>query len=44
MDVFSRRQPLQDVLIAQVMAEQQDLVVHAEEAALWKLKRDGDMN
>lgn len=42
MDVFCRGQPLQDVLVVQVVAEQQDLVVHAKEAALWELERGGD--
>lgn len=43
MDVFCRGQPLQDVLVVQVVAEQQDLVVHTKEAALWELER-GDRN
>lgn len=38
MDVFCWGQPLQDVLVVQVVAEQQDLVVHTKEAALWELK------
>lgn len=37
MDVFCRGQPLQDVLVIQVVAKEQDLVVHAKEAALWEL-------
>lgn len=41
-DVFCRGQPLQDVLVVQVVAEQQDLVVHTKEAALWEL--EGDRN
>lgn len=41
-DVFCRGQPLQDVLVVQVVAEKQDLVVHAEEAALWELGRGED--
>lgn len=40
MDVFCRGQPLQDVLVVQVVAEQQDLVVHTKEATLWELKGD----
>lgn len=42
MDVFCRGQPLQDVLIVQVVAEQQDLIVHAKEATLWELGRGED--
>ena len=36
-DVLGGAQPLQDVLVAQVVAEEQDLVVHAEEAAFGEL-------
>lgn len=43
MDVFCRGQPLKDVLVVQVVAEKQDLVIHAEEAALWELRRSEDM-
>lgn len=42
MDVFCGGQPLKDVLVVQVVAEKQDLVVHAEEAALWELQRSED--
>lgn len=42
MDVFCRGQPLQDVIIVQVVAEQKDFVVHAKETALWELHRGGD--
>lgn len=41
-DVFCWGQPLQDVLVIQVVAEKQDLVVHAKEAALWELERGED--
>lgn len=41
-DVFCRGQPLKDVLVVQVVAEQQDLVVHTKEATLWEL--EGDRN
>lgn len=44
MDVFGGGQPLKDVLVIQVVAEKQDLVVHAEEAALWELQRRYDLN
>lgn len=37
-NVFGGGQPLEDVLVVQVVAEKQDLVVHAEEAALWELQ------
>lgn len=39
MDVVRRGQPLQDVVRVEVMAEEQDLVVHAEEPTFWKLER-----
>ena len=38
MDVLGGAQPLQDVLVAQVVAEEEDLVVHTEEAALRELE------
>lgn len=40
MDVVCRGQPLEDVLVIQVVAKEQDLVVHAKEAALWELQRE----
>lgn len=42
MDVFCRGQPLQDVIIVQVVAEKKDFVVHAKETALWELHKGGD--
>lgn len=42
MNFFCRGQPLKDVLVIKVVAEQQDLVIHAKEATLWKLDRGGD--
>lgn len=38
-DILCCRQPLEDVLRVQVMAEEQDFVIHAKEATLWELGR-----
>lgn len=41
-DIFGRSQSLQHIVGAQVMPEEQDLVVEAKEAALRELGREGD--